>query len=134
MNPFPPSFVGLRSLWSAGAFCALALFQPTGAAGITTKTPMKVTKTSRGFELIHFKDRNGIECSLQESSLATERALWLGCQNANPRVLVPGQSWQPIPMPAEYIADTRMHLNEKQVKALVAHLNRWLKAGTFKGA
>jgi hypothetical protein len=92
---------------------------------------MRASKTSRGFEIVEFKDHYGIECSLQQSSLATERCIWLGCVDANPRVLVPGQSWQPIPMPADYLADTRMHLNVAQVRALVVRLNRWLKAGTF---
>lgn len=93
--------------------------------------PMEVTHTNRGFELIEFKDEYDIECSLQESSLASKRCIWLGCNKANPRVLVPGQSWQPVPMPADYIADTRMHLDEEQVKALIVHLQRWLDAGTF---
>lgn len=52
--------------------------------------------------------------------------MWLGCNDANPRVLVPGQSWQPVKMPADYLADTRMHLNREQVAALIAHLQSWL--------
>ena len=72
-----------------------------------------VEPTSRGFERIDFKDHYGVGCSLQASSLAIyatpgTSAVWLGCNDANPRVLVPGQSWQPVKMPADYLADTRM--------------------------
>jgi hypothetical protein len=90
-----------------------------------------VEPTSRGFDRIDFKDHYGVECSIQASSLAIygkpgTSALWLGCNDANPRVLVPGQSWQPVKMPADYLADTRMHLNREQVAALIAHLQSWL--------
>lgn len=95
-----------------------------------------VEPTSRGFERIDFKDHYGIECSLQASSLANHAnpgtsAVWLGCNDANPRVLVPGEGWQPVKMPADYLADTRMHLNREQVAALIAHLQGWLDADTF---
>lgn len=97
----------------------------------------KVSKTSRGFEIVEFKDRYGVGCSLQQSSMAEYStpgisAVWLGCNNANPRILVPGQSWQPVQMPPDYIADTRMHLDRKQVAALIVHLTSWLERGTFK--
>jgi hypothetical protein len=44
---------------------------------------MKITKTEHGFELVEFKDRNGQECSLQQSSAADYQqpgssAVWLG--------------------------------------------------------
>jgi hypothetical protein len=42
---------------------------------------LEVIKTSRGFGLIKFSDRYGQHCSLQESSLATEGAIWLGVDN-----------------------------------------------------
>ena len=38
---------------------------------------MNVTTTERGFEVIKFQDRNGEQCSLQASSLATERVAWM---------------------------------------------------------
>lgn len=36
--------------------------------------------TSRGFQRGLFVDRYGAECSIQESSLATESCVWLGCR------------------------------------------------------
>ena len=95
-----------------------------------------VERTGRGFEIISFEDRYGVKCSLQQSSLAEYEkpgisAVWLGCDDANPRILVPGKSWQPVPMPEGYIADTRMHLDRKQVAALIVHLQNWLDNDTF---
>lgn len=82
-------------------------------------------KTERGFAFIGFKDHYEIPCSIQESSGDTP-CLWLGCDCANPRQLIPGQGWTPIKMPEGYLADTRMLLNRKQVIALVYHLQKWL--------
>lgn len=39
---------------------------------------MKIERTERGFKRGDFLDRYGQPCSIQESSLATEAALWLG--------------------------------------------------------
>lgn len=38
---------------------------------------MEIGVTERGFERIVFEDRNGVKCSLQVSSLATEDAAWM---------------------------------------------------------
>ena len=92
---------------------------------------LTINKTNRGFERIEFTDRYGVPCSLQQSSLATEDAIWLGCNDASPRHLVPGQGWQPVLMPDSYVANTRMHLTREQVAELVPLLQRWLDTGTF---
>ena len=85
----------------------------------------KVKKTSRGFELIEFKDKYGVECSLQASSLAEyskpgTSAVWLGCEK-NCRHPVTGEEMSP-----------RMHLDRKQVAALIRHLQRWIWKDTFR--
>lgn len=93
---------------------------------------MKKTHTKRGFEIIEFMDDYGAECSLQESSSAEESKIWLGCDNANPKMLNPdGHGWVPIEMPEDYIANTRMHLTRKQVKSLLPHLIRFAFLGRF---
>lgn len=94
------------------------------------------TYTRRGFEIIEFRDINWIQCSLQASSLAEREepgtsAIWLGCNEPNPRELVPGKGWTPVAMPKEYLADTRVHLNRKQVAELVERLQNWLNTGSF---
>ena len=88
--------------------------------------------TSRGFARVDFTDRYGVECSLQQSSLATEDAIWLGCNEPSPRRLAPGQGWQPVTLPEGTQCDTRMHLNRDQVAKLVVALQHWLVSGHFQ--
>ena len=91
---------------------------------------MKKDHTCRGFEIIKFTDSYGVECSLQESSSAEESKIWLGCDDANPKMLNPnGVGWVPVEMPEDYIANTRMHLTEKQVKSLLPHLIKFAFLG-----
>jgi hypothetical protein len=90
---------------------------------------LKLEHTPRGFGIIKFTDRYGVPCSLQASSLASEAAIWFGCTDANPRVMVPGKSWQPVEMPEGYIADTRMHLTQDQVAALLPTLQHFAETG-----
>jgi hypothetical protein len=58
--------------------------------------------TVRGFARYDFKDLYGNACSLQESSLATDNAIWLGCN------------------------EQRMHLNRNQVAALLPILQNFV--------
>lgn len=90
---------------------------------------MKLDITPRGFARIDFTDQYGVACSLQKSSLATEDAIWFGCNDADPRQLIPGQGWLPVPMPAEYNANTRMHLTREQVGELIGYLQRFVETG-----
>jgi len=112
-----------------------------------TKKLGKVTKTGRGFEIIEFTDRYGVPCSLQQSSLAEYQkpgtsAVWLGTSDAQPKCLhgdarklgVPTDAtsgWVPYPIPEEVQLSTRMHLDRKQVEALIAHLQSWLTKDSF---
>jgi hypothetical protein len=93
---------------------------------------MEKTQTQRGFNIITFKDRYGIDCSLQESSLATEACIWLGCNDANPRFLVPNKGWKSVKMPNEYVADTRMHLTRDMVKELIPYLQAFVVNGLLE--
>lgn len=102
---------------------------------------MKVEKTQREFEIVNFTDHNGVGCSLQQSSAvdlshegdAGSSFLWLGCDDADPKYFVPNgnPSWRPVPMPDTYVANTRMHLDRKQVIDLVTHLQAWLETGSL---
>lgn len=85
---------------------------------------MEVKTTERGFELIEFIDHNGVECSLQQSSMtdlehdAGATAIWLGCdKNTVPHM---GHDMSP-----------RMHLGRERVVELVTHLQAWLETGSF---
>jgi hypothetical protein len=74
----------------------------------------KLKHTSRGFELIEFKDIYDEECSLQQSSLAIynppgSSAIWLGVDDNN----------------------ARMHLDQAKVRQLILHLQNWLDTGSL---
>jgi putative RNA 2'-phosphotransferase len=93
---------------------------------------IKFKNTNRGFGCGEFTDRNGAKCSIQESSLATEAAIWLGCDNADPKECISGKGWVNIPMPAEYVANTRMHLTVEMAEALIPLLQKFVKTGGLK--
>lgn len=94
---------------------------------------MDQSKTQRGFSLGEFKDRYGVECSLQKSSIATEDCIWFGPNDGNPQVRVnkPGHGWKPIEIPEghEYTDNSRMHLTRDMVKELIPHLIHFVDTG-----
>jgi len=71
---------------------------------------MELIETDRGFKLARFLDINGELCSIQESSLATDDAIWLGIQHIEGK-------------PA------RMHLNRQLIIELLPHLTKFLQTG-----
>lgn len=78
---------------------------------------MKVELTERGFELVKFKDANGKDCSLQQSSAIGEK---------DEDMLNPGTSF--IWLGRE---PCRMHLNRQQTFLLAMKLMNWLDHGKF---
>jgi hypothetical protein len=64
------------------------------------------TKTRRGFAIRHFTDLYGLPCSIQESSIATEEAIWFGVDEAR-----------------------RMHLTRAHVKKLLPVLKQFVATG-----
>jgi hypothetical protein len=90
---------------------------------------LTVGATERGFARIDFADRNGVACSLQKSSIATEDCIWLGCNEADPKQPVRGQGWVPVEMPEVYVANTRMHLSREQVAELLPYLIALVNTG-----
>ena len=103
---------------------------------------IEVGKTGRGFDLIEFVDRYDCKCSLQESSLATEAAIWFGCNDADPQIMASDakrlgistnadSGWIPYHIPSEVSLTTRMHLTQDQVKALLPYLERFAKTGSL---
>lgn len=111
--------------------------------------------TERGFPRVTFFDENGYECSIQESSCAVCEnedgtgddplgCIWLGIDDAKPQImeskaralgmqLPPGEvsGWMPYPIPPDVQLTTRMHLNETQVRGLIARLTLWLETGSL---
>jgi hypothetical protein len=100
--------------------------------------------TQRGFGRLTFTDLYGAECSLQESSLADTDAIWLGVNDASPRILASKAAslgaetsetcgWIPFPVPDAVSFTTRMHLDRKQAKMLIKELRHFVKTGNMKG-
>jgi hypothetical protein len=100
---------------------------------------MEIAKTARGFNFGSFKDINGVECSIQESSIATEVCLWLGVNDVNPQIMASDakrlgldvgeakNGWCRLPVPKEVIFSNRMHLTRHQVETLVNTMQYWLE-------
>jgi len=71
--------------------------------------------TNRGFPRAEFSDRYGSECSIQESSLATEACIWLGVDKPFSDDTQGGY--------------TRMHLTQDMVLALLPALVKFAYTG-----
>jgi hypothetical protein len=106
------------------------------------KVEMKSTlvdrPTSRGFSRYEFADGNGVMCSLQQSSAAERAMIWLGCNKIGLKRFSPGKGWEDIETPDEgpdgigHVANTRMHLTQEQVAALLPILQRFVDTGEIE--
>lgn len=99
-------------------------------------------KNIRGFEVQHFQDDYGLDCSIQESS-AVEPHVWLGVHNPPHKIMWDSAEkygmkigeragWYDYPVPEEVLVESRMHLNRKQAKALAKKLLYFAKHGVLK--
>ena len=73
-----------------------------------------IQATSRGFARGNFTDRYEAQCSIQDSSLATEGAIWLG-----------------VDKDAEGNVGSRMHLTREHVQALLPLLAAFVETGSI---
>lgn len=78
---------------------------------------IELKPTNRGFIRGDFKDRYGAECSIQESSLAEEYCLWLGCNHET----VHDKTGQPC--------GSRMHLTQQMAAGLIPLLSKFVETG-----
>jgi len=95
------------------------------------------SKTERGFHLIEFIDLYGSNCSLQKSSLATDDAVWLGVDDACPKILgshvtASGVGWVHVKLDPQIKLTTRMHLSRDQVRAMLPILERFVETGELE--
>lgn len=98
---------------------------------------MKTKTTDRGFSYINFKDYYGVQCSIQKSSLATTDAIWIGVDDADPKILASeiidgGTGWAKYPIPESVVMNTRMHLTRKQVEELLLVLQFFVETGELE--
>lgn len=94
---------------------------------------IKKSKTERGFGLYEFTDLYGSKCSIQDSSLATESAIWFGVDDPHPVIMSSkiGEGWIDYPIPPEVLLHTRMHLSQKQVQKLLPILQHFAETGEY---
>ncbi len=103
-----------------------------------------ISRTERGFALGEFFDAKGVACSIQNSSLATESAIWFGVEKANPQKLEEGilvavkPPVDPIPiagwpgMSHDILYNTRMHLTIRNIKTLIRNFEKFLETKTVR--
>lgn len=89
-----------------------------------TTTELKRDKNTRGFGVITFSDLYEQECSLQDSSLATEAAIWIGVDNTGAHIHGPNGT------PNEHVK-ARMHLSQSMVKQLLPYLTKFAETGEY---
>lgn len=97
---------------------------------VTDLSSLKKRKTGRGFGIYEFKDKHGIQCSLQDSSLATESAIWFGVDDVEP-IIMGKQGWENYHIPEEVVLHNRMHLTQEQVKKLLPILQYFADTGEY---
>lgn len=113
----------------------------------------KFQPTGRGFGKVTFDDIYGNKCSVQISSKCVCEDdegnvadplgyLWMGIDDPKPEIMKSDArrmglpivddgeqgGWTPYKIPDEVSLHTRMHLNEHQVRDLIARLQIWLKS------
>ena len=76
-------------------------------------------KTARGFLRGEFEDRYGEKCSIQESSIASEFCIWLGCEHETK-----ARDGEPV--------GARMHLTQARAAELLPLLQRFVETGTLE--
>jgi len=86
--------------------------------------------TRRGFLKAEFKDLYGDSCSIQMSSLADERAIWIGRDGGTHYKT--GNGHQVIDLEKDgYDCVARMHLSRKQVAELIPILQFFVDNGNL---
>jgi hypothetical protein len=111
------------------------------------KMEIVLASTERGFIRGKFTDLYGVGCSIQQSSLADDNAIWLGVDDAAPQIMARDAAsmgredlltrfgteryngWVKFPIPENVHLTTRMHLNQEQVASLLPLLQYFVEYG-----
>lgn len=86
---------------------------------------LRFIKNQRGFKIATFKDLYGKNCSIQQSSLATDNAIWFGCEEGTHYL-----GTTPVDK-IEYECVARMHLSRQQIKDLLPVLTKFAETGNL---
>jgi len=89
---------------------------------------LKIKANHRGFPYAEFTDRYRHKCSIQISSLADDRCIWLGIDEPECKIMT-NEGWKPYDIPPQVLVPTRMHLNQEQVKSLLPLLKKFAETG-----
>lgn len=109
---------------------------------------IKFKRTPRRFPYVEFKDCYGSQCSIQLSSSLELDCLWIGINDAEPKIMARDANelglvhllkdgperltgWVNYPFPKEVLFTTRMHLRRDQIKALLPILQHFVETGMF---
>lgn len=92
---------------------------------------MKKTKNERGFPGYEFKDSYGKKCRIEKSSVAFHQHIWLGIMETKLTISEDKKFIKTIEidMPKNFMVDTEMHLDQKQVAELIPILQKFVDTG-----
>lgn len=97
---------------------------------ISPMPEVKPRATERGFGKVEFTDLYGSDCSLQESSLATEGAIWLGVdEGGHFNAKTSDEVWERHYSNMTRATGGRMHLSQGQAAALLPLLQHFVETG-----
>lgn len=98
---------------------------------------MEVKQNNRGFSYAGFTDLYGHEVSIQDSSLATDYAIWLGLDEPYTKINKNGNGpfgpYEDYTLPDNILVWTRMHINREQAQDLIEVLQRFVDTGSIRG-
>lgn len=97
------------------------------------------TLNDRGFKTRQFEDNYGAKCSIRESSACSVEGdegwyIWLGVDEPECKLLVPGKGWTDYPLPTagpNFLHSGQMHLSQKRVGELIPHLMYFAETGSL---
>ena len=101
---------------------------------------MKTERTERGFAISNFIDYYGKKSSIQKSSIVEPECIWLGIENAEPKIMArdahklgietkESVGWIDYPVPDQVSIRTRMHLTRRMVFNLLPQLIKFVIIG-----
>jgi hypothetical protein len=80
---------------------------------------MERKETNRGFYYYEFEAKDGTKCSIQESSNAMEKCIWLGADDIGLKKFIPHQGWEDVELEQDHpygiihVANNRVQLNQE---------------------
>lgn len=94
--------------------------------------------TQRGFSKIEFRERNGVICSIQKSSIADDDCIWFGANDLGVKEFKSGSGWKDRvdldvhTMEHHFSGNNRMHLTLDMVEKLLPILEHFVATGEVK--